>query len=311
MARKLRVEYEGAIYHVMNRGDRQEPIYLDSEDAQEFVKTLGQVCKRTDWEVHAYCLMTNHFHLVIETPKANLVAGMTWFLGTYTARFNRRHRYFGHLFSGRYKSLIVDGSGNEYLRTVCSYVHLNPSRAGLVGSEEPLKSYRWSSYGEYLKSPRRRADWIRVDRVFGDLGIRSDSVAGRRQFERILERQRQEGEPETFARIRRGWCLGTKAFRKSLLEEMAEKATVHHYGADRRESAEVKARRILMEELKRVKWTEADLIEEKKGHAKKVAIARRLREETTMTMAWIAEHTRMGSESNVRKLLNRKETIKK
>ncbi len=84
--------------------------------------------------------MTNHFHLVVETPNANLVAGMKWFLGTYTARFNRRHRYFGHLFSGRYKSLIVDGSGSEYLRTVCRYVHLNPSRAGLVGREERLKT---------------------------------------------------------------------------------------------------------------------------------------------------------------------------
>ena len=86
MARKLRVEYEGAIYHVMNRGDREEPIYLDDEDARRFVEALGQVCKRTDWEVHAYCLMTNHFHLVVETPKANLIAGMKWLLGTYTSR---------------------------------------------------------------------------------------------------------------------------------------------------------------------------------------------------------------------------------
>ena len=311
MARKLRVEYEGAIYHVMNRGDRQEPIYVDDEDAQEFVKTLGQVCKRTEWEVHAYCLMTNHFHLVVETPNANLVAGMKWFLGTYTSRFNRRHRYFGHLFSGRYKSLIVDGSGSDYLRTVCRYVHLNPSRAGLVGREERLKSYRWSSFGEFLKSPRRRASWLRVDRVFGDLGIRVDSAAGRRQFERMMESQRKENEPENFAKVRRGWCLGPRSFRKGLLEEMADKATVHHYGADRRESAEAKARRILREELKRIKWSEEDLARERKGHEKKTAIAQRLREETTMTMEWIAKHTGMGSESNVRKQMSRNGRKKK
>lgn len=82
--------------------------------------------------------MPNHFHLVVETPQVNRVVGMKWFLGTYTSRFNRRHQEFGHLLSGRYKALIVDGSGNGYLRTVCHDVHLNPSRAGLLQPGEPL-----------------------------------------------------------------------------------------------------------------------------------------------------------------------------
>jgi putative transposase len=119
MPRKLRVEYEGAIYHVMNRGDRREPIFVDDEDRELFFETLGQACAKTDWQVHAYCLMGNHFHLVVETPRANLVAGMRWFLGTYTARFNRWHKLFGRLFSGRYKALLIDGSTPGYLRTVC------------------------------------------------------------------------------------------------------------------------------------------------------------------------------------------------
>jgi hypothetical protein len=92
----------------------------------------------------------------VETPKANLVAGMKWFLGTYTGRFNRRHKLFGHVFSGRYKSLIVDGSGNGYLRTVCDYVHLNPVRAKLLAAGQPLRSYRWSSYPWYLAPPGKR-----------------------------------------------------------------------------------------------------------------------------------------------------------
>ena len=94
----------------MSRGDRREPIFKDDADRKRFLETLGECCGKTDWQVHALCLMSNHFHLVVETPKANLVAGMKWFLGTYTGRFNRRHKLFGHLFSGRYKSLIVDGS---------------------------------------------------------------------------------------------------------------------------------------------------------------------------------------------------------
>ena len=129
MPRKLRLEYVGAIYHVLNRGDRREDIFLDDEDRCRFVQTLAEACEKTDWQVHAYCLMRNHFHLVPETPRANLVAGMQWFLSTYTARFNRRHKYFGHLFSGRYKSLIVDGSGSGYLKSVCDYV-------GRVGGAE-------------------------------------------------------------------------------------------------------------------------------------------------------------------------------
>src|SRR5205809_5141004 len=101
--------------------------------------------------------MPNHFHLVLETPQPNLVAGMKWFLGTYTGRFNRKHKLDGHLFGGRYKALIVDRSGNGYLRTVCDYVHLNPVRAKRLSQQQKLRAYRWSSYAEYLKRPGRRA----------------------------------------------------------------------------------------------------------------------------------------------------------
>jgi REP element-mobilizing transposase RayT len=96
----------------MNRGDRREDIFEDDDDRRRFLETLGQTCEKTGWQAHAYCLMSNHFHLVVETPQPNLVSGMKWLLGTYTSRFNRRHKEFGHVFPGRYKSLIVDGSGN-------------------------------------------------------------------------------------------------------------------------------------------------------------------------------------------------------
>src|SRR5438876_2099097 len=146
----------------MNRGDRREPIFKDDADRKRFLETLAEACGKTQWQVHAYCLMTNHFHLVVETPQANLVAGMKWFLGTFTSRFNRRHRLFGHLFSGRYKCLVVDGSGDGYLRTVCDYAHLNPVRAKLLTREQPLSYYRCSSYGEYLRPPGTRPGWARV-----------------------------------------------------------------------------------------------------------------------------------------------------
>ena len=107
MLRQLRLEYVDGIYHVMNRGDRREDIFNDDEDRERFLSTLAQACRKTEWQVHAWCLMGNHFHLVVETPQPNLVAGMKWLLGVYTKRFNIRHKLCGHLFAGRYKALHV------------------------------------------------------------------------------------------------------------------------------------------------------------------------------------------------------------
>jgi REP element-mobilizing transposase RayT len=177
----------------MNRGDRREPIFLDDRDRKRFLETLAECCAKTRWQVHAYCLMPNHFHLVVETPQANLVGGMKWFLGTYTARFNRRHRLFGHLFSGRYKSLVVNDSGNGYLKAVCDYVHLNPARAGLVKPEEPLRRFAWSSWPGCLLAPSQRPAWLRVERLLGEYHIPKDSAAGRQHLEQALEGRRGAG----------------------------------------------------------------------------------------------------------------------
>jgi hypothetical protein len=239
--------------------------------------------------------MSNHFHLVLETPEANLVSGMKWFLGTYTSRFNRRHKLFGHLFSGRYKALIVDGSGNGYLRTVCDYVHLNPVRAKLLSAEQALRDYRWSSYAEYLKGPEQKPGWLRVDRLFGEMGIPQDSPTGRQQFEQAMEERRRADDPEQWKALRRGWCFGEEEFRAELLEQMSGKMGAHHGGSERAESAEAKAERLLDEELHRVGWNMEDLVSRRKADEQKVQIARRLRSETTMTWAWIAAHLRMGA----------------
>jgi len=176
------------------------------------LETVSEACEKTDWQIHAWCLMRNHFHLVTETPRANLVDGMQWLLGVYTNRFNHRQKEFDHLFSGRYKALIVDGSGNGYLKAVCDYVHLNPVRAGLVGTEQSLQTYPWSSYPLYLQEPAGRPAWLRVDRLLGEWGIPKDSPAGREQFAGRMEaRRRAEDsggyEPE-------GWCLGSEEFRQ-------------------------------------------------------------------------------------------------
>ena len=311
MPRKLRVEYPGAIYHVMNRGDRREPIVRDDEDRKLFLATLGECCGKTDWQVHAWCLMLNHFHLVVETPRANLVAGMKWFLGTYTARFNRRHRLSGHLFGGRYKALVVDGSGNGYLKTVCDYVHLNPARAKLLKVEESLKAFAWSSYPDYLKAPAKRPEWLRVNRLLGEHRIAKDSAVGRAQFEAQMEQGRAAEDGRTYRAIRRGWCFGEEAFRKELIEHVAERVGEYHYAEERQGSGEQKARGIVAAELRRMGWTTEELNVRRKGDAKKVLIAQRLRAETEMTLKWIAAVLQMGTWTHVSNLLSRRRQKRK
>ena len=310
MARKLRVQYPGAIYHVMNRGDRREDIFGDDADRQRFLETLGEACEKTGWEVQAYCLMNNHFHLVVETPQANLVAGMKWLLGTYTGRFNRRHQEFGHLFSGRYKALLVDGSGEGYLKTVCDYVHLNPVRARLVKPDQALGSFVWSSYPWYLSAPRRRPAWLRVERLLGEWGIPKDSPAGRREFGKAMERRRQQGGREEFKPLERGWCLGSEEFRQELLEHVSTPAGPSHYGEALHEAAQARAERLVAQGLKRLKWTEADLGARRKGAPGKVKLARELRMKTTMPLAWIADRLSMGSRGYLAFLLGSSRTAR-
>jgi REP element-mobilizing transposase RayT len=300
MARRLRIEFPGAIYHLMSRGDRREDIFRDEQDRQRFVQTLADVCLKAGWQVHAFVLMPNHFHLIVETPRPNLVVGMKWFLGTYTARFNRRHKLDGHLFSGRYKSLLVGGEGG-YLRTVCDYVHLNPVRAKILSTNKPLRSFRWSSFPLYLRPSWERPAWLRVDRLLGECSIAQDSTSGREEFEARLEQRRAQDPGEDFRPIRQEWYFGPDQFRKELLGQM--KISGSHFGPEVHESAEDKAERIIRQELQDVSWNESDVRTTRKSDLAKVRIALRLRAETTVTLEWITHRLNMGTPTYLAHLL--------
>jgi putative transposase len=142
MSRPLRLEFCGALYHVTSRGDGRGEIYRDDEDRQVQLTVLEEVVKRFHWTIHAYCLMGNHYHLLIETPDGNLSKGMRQFNGVYTQRFNRRHDRVGHVFQGRFKGIIVQK--DSYLLELARYIVLNPVRAGIVRSARdwPFSSYR-------------------------------------------------------------------------------------------------------------------------------------------------------------------------
>ena len=180
MARPIRIQYPGAVYHVMARGNRGLKIFADDQDRKSFLGTLEEACGKTGWRVHAYVLMANHYHLLLQTPEPNLVDGMKWLQGTYTQRYNARHKVRGHLFQGRYKAVPVEAGGEDdnYFAVVSTYIHLNPARAGLIRpGEQRLKRYRWSSYPWYLNGAGRRSRWLEVQRVMESVGL----AAGQRK----------------------------------------------------------------------------------------------------------------------------------
>jgi len=191
----------------------------------------------------------------------------------------------------------------SYLRTVCEYVHLNPARAKLLKPGQALREYRWSSWPEYLRAPGKRPAWLRVDRVLGEAGIPKDSVAGRRELERRMEARRGAEEDGVYKPIRRGWFFGEKALKQELLSQMIERMGPEHYGEERQESQREQAERMVGEELRRRRWTEATLGARNKGDVEKLKMAVRLRNETLVTVAWIAQRLRMGSVANVNTLL--------
>jgi len=320
MPRKPRVEFEGAVYHVMCRGDHAEPIYQDDADRQAFLACLEEACAKTEWRVHAYVLMDNHYHVLLETPQANLVAGMHWLQGTYTGRYNRRHRLHGHLFQGRYKPLLIEPDDDQYFLHVSSYIHLNPVRAKIVDAARAgLESYRWSSFPGYA-APRRRPGWLCVQRVLAALELR-DTPGGRRKYRVYLgEQARQVLHPgpgvgadlrQQAEAIRRGWCLGSEGFRQRMKQGLdrlfAEHRRASYGGAAVAEHRSRSADELLNAALAAAELAGEDLASLRKTDPRKQAVAWLLRKHSTASNRWVSERLQMGHEVNVSQAVRRVE----
>lgn len=178
MARPIRIAFPGALYHVTARGDRRETIYEDDADRERFLEILGQVITDFNWVCDAYCLMSNHYHLVIETPDGNLSKGMRQLNGVFTQASNRRHRRSGHLFQGRYKAILVDA--DAYWLALSRYVVLNPVRAGVVGHPG---HWRWSSYRAMIGEAVAPA-WLSTNRVLAQFS--KDRAEAVRRYTRFV-----------------------------------------------------------------------------------------------------------------------------
>lgn len=202
MARPLRIELAGGLYHVTSRGDRRENIYFTDADRHAWLDVLGQVCERFNWVCHAWCQMSNHYHLVLETAEGNLSQGMRQLNGVYTQHVNRAYQRVGHVFQGRYKAILVEKEG--YLLELARYVVLNPVRAGMVAD---AGQWRWSSYAAMVgETPA--PSWLCTDRLLSQFGHRRVNAMVRyRDFVRA-----GVGLPSLWEGLRGQIYLGSDAF---------------------------------------------------------------------------------------------------
>jgi len=206
MSRPLRIELSGGLYHVTSRGDRREDIYFSDADREAWLVLLGQVCERFNWCCHAYCQMTNHYHVVVETPEGNLAQGMRQLNGVYTQSINRAHGRVGHVFQGRYKSILIEK--DSYLLELARYVVLNPLRAGMINE---IGDWPWSSYPAMIGAVPTPV-WLQTDWLLG-------------QFDQQRERAREKymdfvragvGLPSLWADLRNQVFLGSEGFVASM-----------------------------------------------------------------------------------------------
>ena len=204
MSRPLRIEYPNAWYHLMNRGRRGEEIFFDKHDYQMFIDLLVETTEMWNFRVSAYCLMPNHYHLLIQTPNANISRGMRHLNGVYTQRFNRRHFCDGSLFRGRYKSILVDG--DSYLLQLVRYIHRNPLKAGLT---DKIYKYVWSSHKGYL-SVAKKWEWLHKRFIFSILT--SDTRQWLKQYKRFISVETDKELSEIIERKRWPSIMGPSDF---------------------------------------------------------------------------------------------------
>ena len=293
MARKLRLEYPGAIYHVINRGNYRAYVFRSAGAKQAFEACLFAACARSGWLLHAFVIMGNHYHLAVETPQGNLVAGMQWLQSTFANRFNKLRGERGHLFQGRYKSLLAEEGAA--LGLLCHYLHLNPVRAGILPVGR-LGEYRHSSYW-YLSRPKLRPACLRPETALIEAGALADTPAGWRAYADYLAWQLEEGpagKSKAYVSMSQGWALGGKGFKQTLLQDQAVAADTRAWESTGvREVREAKWQAVLDRLRQRIPAKEAQ--DQRKSAPWKVKLATQMKAATDASNGWMAAQLDMGS----------------
>ncbi len=309
MARKLRVEWAGACYHVINRGNYRRDLFLEKGSAQSFLTCLFETAGRFAWRLHAFVVMQNHFHLAVETPEPNLSDGMQWLQTTWAARFNRFRGEVGRPFQGRFKAFHVEPG--QVLAQVAHYIHLNPVRAKMVTVEQ-LIEYPWSSLVFYAS--RQRPAMLAPDTVLGESGRLPDTADGWRRYMDYLavvaEEEAKLGD-EAFGRYSRGWAIGSAQFKADLRKRLAERAVgtadFELYGAgaaahrEMREEHWEETIRRLAERL----GVALDQLPARKSAKPKVRLAAAMKATTSVSNGWLGARLQMGPPASVSQYVRR------
>ena len=311
MARKLRLEFAGACYHVINRGNYRRDLFAGAGAAESFQACLLEAVASFGWRLHAFVIMRNHFHLAVETPEPNLSAGMKWLQGTWAARFNRFRGEAGRPFQGRYKALHVEPG--HALAQVAHYIHLNPVRAR-AKSAERLREHRWSSLT--LLTGKNRPAGLAAETVLAESGGLADTAKGWQHYIDylgVLAEEDARRREERFGRLSRGWAVGSAEFKTGLRAGLAGKTTGNGcerfelLGADR--AAQHEARAALWEERLRAAakalGVALDRLPARKSAADKVRLAAVMKTATSVSNGWLATRLEMGVPGGVTQYVRR------
>lgn len=309
MARKVRVEFAGACYHVINRGNYRRDLFAANGAAESFQQCLFEAAQRFGWRVHAFVVMRNHFHLAVETPEPNLSEGMRWLQGTWAVRFNRYRGEVGRPFQGRYKALHVEPG--HPLAQVVHYIHLNPVRANVLPLDRLLE-FRWSSLP--LFAAKARPPELEPTTVLSESGGLPDSPAGWRRYVQylgVLAEEEAKLRDKKFGRLSRGWVIGSVGFKADLRKELAAHDVIR--GRFGLLGADAAAQRELRAEL----WEERlglaamalridlEALPDRKSAPEKVQLATVMKMTTSVSNGWLADRLGMGEPASVSQYVRR------
>lgn len=299
MPRMQRIQYPGALYHVINRGNYRRDLFESVGEAEAFLATAKEAKERMGWKIHAYVLMRNHYHLAVETSEPTLVEGMHWLQCTWANRFNRFRKESGHLFQGRYRSILVQDM--SAMGKVVDYIHLNPVRAGIVVPEQ-IKSYRWSSLAGIVKGE----SWVDGNGWQED-GKRKTADDPKAYEARLIAigRDKERWEAEGLEGLSKGWALGTQGWKRAMAEEHGRLALNPGLASEEiRELREMLWEKELRMELAESGKSEAELSGKPYRQEWKLIIAERLQKKFGASVSWLAQRLCLGKASSLRGYLS-------